>query len=71
MTPRQKATLRAEEIQKTLDQDSLPADEHEALENELDAIVDNLAEGCYSNDPDDGIDWPDCPGIYHSPEMNM
>ncbi len=44
---------------------------YQALETELGAIADNMAEGCYSNDPDDGIDWSDCPGISHSPGMKM
>lgn len=71
MTPRQKAARRAEEIENVLSRDNLSADEREALEQELGAIADNMAEGCYSNDPDDGVDWSDCPGIYHSPGMKM
>ena len=66
MTPRHKAALRAKEIDEALSKDNLPDDKRHALEQELGAIADNMAEGCYSNDPDDGIDWSDCPGIYHS-----
>ena len=71
MTPRQKAARRAGEIEETLRDNLLPADQREALEQELGAIADNMAENCYSNDPDDGIDWSDCPGISHSPGMKM
>jgi hypothetical protein len=71
MTPRQKAARRAEEIEAILSKGSLPADKRKSLEQELYAIADNMAEGCYSNDPDDGIDWPSCPGICHSPDMKM
>ncbi len=71
MTPRQKAARRAGEIEEALRDNLLPADQREALEQELGAIADNMAENCYSNDPDDGIDWSDCPGISHSPGMKM
>jgi len=71
MTPRQKAARRAEEIEEILSKDNLPADKRKSLEQELGAIADNMAKGCYSNDPDDGVDWSDCPGIYHSPGMKM
>jgi hypothetical protein len=67
MTPRQKAVLRAEEIEEALIGNNLSADQRKTLEQELGAIADNLAEGCYSVDPDDGIDWSDCPGISFSP----
>ena len=66
MTQRQKAARRAGEIEETLSKDGLSADKRMELERELGAIADNMSEGCYSNDPDDGIDWSDCPGIYHS-----
>lgn len=66
MTPRQKALQRAEEINDALISDALPAGKRKALEQELCTIADNIAEGCYSNDPDDGIDWSDCPGIHYS-----
>jgi len=62
-SPREKAARRAEEIEELLENDALPADKRKALEGELGAIADNIAEGCYSNDPDDGIDWSTCPGI--------
>ncbi len=71
MTPRQKAARRAGEIEKALRENTLPAERREELEQELGAIVDNMAEGCYSNDPEDGIDWSDCPGIYYSPGTRM
>ncbi len=71
MTPRQKAARRAGEIEEALRDNLLPADQREALEQELGAIADNMAENCYSNDPDDGIDWSDCPGISYSPGMKM
>lgn len=63
MSPRQKAALRAQEIEEALDNKNLSAENRQKLENELGVIADNMAEGCYSNDPDDGIDWSDCPGI--------
>lgn len=69
MTPRDKAARRAWEIEETLRDGTLSAEHRRDLESELGAIADNLAEGCYSNDPDDGIDWSDCPGISHTPEI--
>ncbi len=71
MTPRQIASQRAEEILEALNGNALPAKQREALERELGTIADNLAEGCLSNDPDDGIDWSDCPGISYSPRITM
>lgn len=68
-SPRQKAAWRAEEIEEALNTNSLTDEERQDLEKELVAIGDNMAEGCYSNDPDDGIDWSDCPGIYSTPKM--
>jgi len=62
-TPRQKAARRAKEIEDTLNTNSLSSQKRQELESELGAIVDNMAEGCYSNDPDDGIDWSNCPSI--------
>jgi|GEM_PF-1337891 len=70
-SPRQKAARRAEEIEDALNTKSLTAEERRELESELGAIADNMAEGCYSNDPDDGIDWSDCPGISCSQGMKM
>ena len=60
---RQNAAFRAQEIEETLNNEVLSEQERHDLEGELYAICDNLAEGCYSDDPDDGIDWSDCPGI--------
>jgi hypothetical protein len=68
MTPRQNAIERCEEINRLLESDSLNQSQRPELEKELDAIADNMAEGCYSNDPDDGIDWSNCPGIYNTPK---
>jgi hypothetical protein len=62
-SPRQKAAQRAGEIEDALNTNTLTAEERRDLESELVAIGDNMAEGCYSNDPDDGINWSDCPGI--------
>jgi hypothetical protein len=63
MSPRQEAASRAEEIEIILGNENLTLDDRRVLEKELCAIIDNMAEGCYSNDPDDGIDWTNCPGI--------
>ena len=63
MTPREKAARRAEEIEDILMDGNLPTDQRRDLEAELGAIADNMSEGVYSNDPDDVIDWSDCPGI--------
>lgn len=64
MTPRQNAVKQAKELEAALGGKTLSFEKRQELEQELNAIIDNLAEGCYSNDPDDGIDWSDCPGIY-------
>ena len=71
MTPRQKAQLRAGKIIDILNADGLPAAKRKTLEDELAAIADNIAENCYSNDPDDGVDWSDCPGISATPAQKM
>ena len=63
MSPREQAARRAKEIEDLLHKDDLPADRRKGLEDELGAIADNMSEGCYSNDPDDGVDWSNCPGI--------
>ena len=70
MTPREKAARRAFEIEEKLESETLTAQKRNILERELGTICDNIAEGCYSNDPDDGINWSDCPGIYTVPKAN-
>ncbi len=70
MSPKQKAARRAEEIENALSNENLSAKQRHELESELGAIADNMSEGCYSNDPDDGIDWSTCPGIYDTPSVN-
>jgi len=71
MTPREKASRRAYEIEETLGSETLTAQERNTLERELGTICDNIAEGCYANDPDDGINWSDCPGLYDVPVMEQ
>lgn len=63
MTPHDRAVQRASELQDELDNGELSPDERAILQSELDEITDNIAEGCYSRDPDDGVDWSNCPGI--------
>ena len=67
MTPRQNAIERYEEINCLLENGGLNQSQRSELKKELDAIVDNMAEGCYSNDPDDGVDLSNCPRIYSQP----
>lgn len=69
-SPKQKAAKRAKVIENILENENLPAKQRLKLESELGAIADNMSEGCYSNDPDDGIDWSTCPGIYGASTAN-
>jgi allantoicase len=64
MTTKQQSIKRAVELEELLTSANLNADQRHAYEQELNSIVDNMAEGCYSDDPDDGVDWSMCPGIH-------
>lgn len=69
-SPRQKATEHVKEIENELNNGTLSAKQRHDLEIEFGAIADNMSEAVYSNDPDDCVNWSDCPGIYKASSTN-